>query len=113
MGQSPPPGVINASDFGKNKKGVNDQSLNDFITMARDEFGIDLSLPQASGLSSLQKLERKVRRNPEAGNIYDEFLFGDVSPLTDQVIQMGGQYKQVKEAIENILLPTINRKPEV
>jgi len=111
MGQSPPPGVINASDFGKIKKGVNDQSLNDFITMARDEFGIDLSLPQASGLSSLQKLERKVRRNPEAGNIYDEFLFGDISPLTDQVIQMGGQYKQVKDAIENILLPTINRKP--
>jgi|9_EtaG_2_1085328.scaffolds.fasta_scaffold00510_16 hypothetical protein len=111
MGQSPPPGVINASDFGKIKKSVNDQSLNDFITMARDQFGIDLSLPQASGLSSLQKLERKVRRNPDAGNIYDEFLFGDISPLTDQVVQMGGQYKQVKEAIENILLPSVNRKP--
>ena len=111
MGQSPPPGVINASDFGKIKKSVNDESLNNFITMARNEFGIDLSLPQASGLSSLQKLERKVRRNPDAGNIYDEFLFGDVSPLNDQVVQMGGQYKQVKEAIENILLPSINRRP--
>ncbi len=112
MGQSPPPGVINASDFKKIKKSVNDQSLNDFITMARDQFGIDLSLPQAANLDSLRKLERKVRRNPEGGDIYDKFLFGSPNVLGSGDMQFGGQYKQIVDAIEEIILPKINRKTQ-
>ena len=99
------PGALPKQDLQSIKQAMENRTLPEVYELAKS-FGIDLDLSQLIDTPTMRQIARRTRRQPGTADLFQEFFIGkqDLGNF-----QLGGQYKQLTDAIEEIILPRINR----